>query len=370
MTRLLLSGYYGMDNTGDDALLAVTRWGAVTYLKPEKMYVTAKSIPRFEGSDTLTPIYTRTTRFRGENRLRGYLMPALANQVIFGGGSVFHTTDILKAQLRTVKLAGGSGHAAVGVSIGPFTDSNAERACKALLERLCFVGLRDQESLDIARAICPSVRSEKTFDLAPLLPRAAGLSMERLARGKRRGIGFALCNVDQHVGGDAGRDAARTAKIREVLRVLCARGAEDVEEIVFIDFNGNPAFGDRELHEELAAAARQWAPVRHVNYTSDPAEVLELVSRLRAIVAMRLHAAVFGYLTSTPTVMLSYHPKCIGWAEQIGLPRELTFDSNDFEPAALAAMIATAAGGRMPLAALPPAAAERSALKNWEWADV
>jgi|GEM_PF-3216203 len=50
MKNILISGYYGMNNTGDDALLAVTSWGGKRFLKADKIIVTAVQVPLFNGS--------------------------------------------------------------------------------------------------------------------------------------------------------------------------------------------------------------------------------------------------------------------------------------------------------------------------------
>lgn len=368
MNSMLLAGYYGMDNSGDDALLAVSNWGVKTYFNSDRIYATAKFIPRFSGSESIIPIFTPVTRFRGENRLRGYIYPTISRQIIFGGGSVFHSSPDLRAKLNMLKLSGKGPHAALGVSIGPFRDSCAEKTCAEVLKRLSFIGLRDQESLEIARAICPDVRAEKTFDLAPLLPRSAGLSIESFDSNKeRRGLGFALCNHDRYITGDDKPDTCRKNNIIQMLNNMSSDDLKDIEEIVLIDFNGNSDSGDHQLHADIAKSLGTRFSIRHLKYSSDPVKVLRTISGLRAIVAMRLHAAVFAYLTHTPAIILSYHPKCIGWASEIGLSKELLFDSNNFNRDQLTRIILETMSGRVDRPTLNPSVAESLSLKNWEW---
>jgi polysaccharide pyruvyl transferase WcaK-like protein len=364
MNRVLLSGYYGMHNTGDDALLAVAAWGVRQFLAPDRIFVNVACPPEFKGAEYLTPIYSPEQRFKYENRLRGYGAALISKSVVYGGGSLFHTSSGIRSNINQLRLAGKGPHYAVGVGLGPFRTGEDERTCAEFLRRLEFIGLRDQESFDIAQSIAPGVRSEKTFDLAPLLLRAVGLSIDNPGfTDGRKGIGFSLCDYERFLHGDVSREAARRDKLIDALRLLDPAA---FEELVFIDFNGHPFYGDGKLHEEIAGQLGNRFKIRHVPYCPNPIKMLREIASLRIIVAMRLHAAVFGYLAQTPTIMLSYHPKCDGWASDIGLPQEYVFDSVEFDPEQLVQCISNTLSKPEQGIKLPVAEAERMALKNWK----
>jgi len=140
-----------------------------------------------------------------------------------------------------------------------------------------------------------------------------------------------------------------------------------VGERVLIDFNGHPVRGDATIHAEIAAHAACRFRVVHLPYNSNPLDVLRRIGSLRALVAMRLHAAVFGYMTSTPTVFLSYHPKCDDWAMEAGFPSGQLLSSVDFDPAFAAEILTAALGGSFQLPTLELAEAQRLAAENWAW---
>lgn len=354
-----------MMNTGDDALLAAACWGARKFLNADRIWATAPTVPLIDGAELIRPVYIHSPRFQGENGLRAYARALCVDNVVFGGGSVFHTARDMKSKIKFLKLAGRGPHVAVGVGVGPFASKEDEQACAELLKRLDFVGLRDRESLNVVKAIAPDVRSVKTFDLAPLLLRIADIAGNtRIVRSPRRGIGLALCDYERYVGGDTTREVARREKIRKFLELLVP---EIAEELVLIDFNGHPYYGDRRLHEEIANYAAGRFRVRHVPYVADPLSALREIASLRAMVAMRLHAAVFAFLAETPTIILSYHPKCLGWAEDVGMNRDLIFDSVVFDPEQLAYVVHRGVEGDTPAPALSPAEAEGFALQNWTW---
>ncbi len=361
--RVFLCGYYGMHNTGDDALLAVSTWGIRRFLTPETTYVNLSQPPVFSGAEYLTPIYPPLNRFRGENTLRSYVTALRSETVLYGGGSLFHTSSGIRWYINQLRLAGKGPHYAVGVALGPFRTVEDERVCSELLKRFEYIGLRDQESFDIARAIAPNVKSEKTFDLAPLLPRAVGMNLDSVFKGKRAGIGFSLCDFERFSHGDISRDHIRRQKLKETLELI---DPAIIDELVFIDFNGHPNFGDRGLHEELSSILDNRFKIRHVPYCPNPIVALREIASLRVVVAMRLHAAVFGYLAKTPTILLSYHPKCNRWSEDIGLNCKYVFDSVDFSPTQLINAITHLLERPEQMDLLSPHEAERMALKNWD----
>ncbi|QCN97408.1 polysaccharide pyruvyl transferase family protein (plasmid) [Azospirillum argentinense] len=366
MTDTFLAGYYGMRNSGDDALLAVTAWGARHFLRAEKLVASAARLPVLPGLDGVRGLYRcgneardHSRLVRMERRLCSFIGGLTTRRVIFGGGSVFHTHGDLRDKITLMRCAAARGHVALGVGIGPFRDSRAEKTCAELLKRLSFVGVRDEESLGIARAIAPDANVEKTFDLAPLLGDA--LAVAPPAPGApRRGIGIALCKDEL----ESDRDERIVERVAQAILRLPSWIAY---EVVLIDFNGHDSHGDAPLHRRLAERLRNLIPIRHLPYDPNPANVLRAISGLDAIVAMRLHAAVFGFLADTPTTLLSYHPKCDGWARDIGLSSKMVHDCEDLDPAALASSIESAIhGGARPT--LSRQMARDAALLNWTYA--
>jgi polysaccharide pyruvyl transferase WcaK-like protein len=362
---VLLAGYYGMRNTGDDALLAATAWGVRHYLSPRRIRATASRIPDIPGAQDIRSVLTPTPPMRGVNLLRTWFAALQSGQVIFGGGSVFHSVESLMRATWLLRLSGRGPHVAMGVAAGPFTSNKQERMCVKLLKRLHFVGVRDNRSYDFIRSVAPGVCCRRTFDLALLLPNLCEPD-PLLPSGspERRGLGLALCDCERFVGQDTAPEAIRRQRIKALLDQL---DPEAVEELVLIDFNGHPVRGDAPIHAEIASHAARRFRVVHLPYQPNPLQVLRRIAGLRGLVAMRLHAAVFAYMTATPTVFLSYHRKCDDWAGEAGFPSGQLFDSVDFDPTAVARVLTAALGGSFQSPSLAVAEAQRLAAENWAW---
>lgn len=364
MINAMVCGYYGQMNTGDDALMAATVWGVHRFLKAKNIVVPAYHIPCIVGKQNILQIFTDHQRFKGQNTINLYWNALKTKSVIFGGGSVFHSAEDLEQKRRLLSIAGRGPHAAVGVSLGPFKNSEDEKQCAKLLARISFLGLRDQESFDIAREIAPSIESKKTFDLALLLPRAYDISIDQFQMDtKRTGVGFALCNYERFTGGDLNHEVVRLQKVIKAIEHL---NPDLIDEIVLIDFNGHSYLGDFELNSAIKSNISNFK-VRHINYESDPISTLEHISKLKVLVSMRLHGSIFGYITKTPTIMISYHPKCIGWANQIGMDENCVMDSNLFHVDDLVSNIHNLIANNTQTYHLNPLEAEELAMRNWTW---
>lgn len=363
--RVLISGYYGHKNVGDDALLSASAWSAQGILEARQIFVTADNIPRSPWSGPLKPIYRAKQLIRGENMMRAACAAVASQRIIFGGGSVFHSSPVISDYLRLLRFSRRRGHAAVGVGLGPFRNSEAEKLCAELLHRLEFAGFRDKESYELASAIAPGANIAKTFDLAPLLfpaARAAGRVPEK--PGERKGLGLILCDYERFVNGNMANEQTRRDKIVQLLGKVDLAA---IEEIVFIDFNGHPYFGDTPIHRDISMRIGNNLRVRHMGYSEDTLGVLKVVGGLKALISMRLHGAIFGYLMDTPTIMLSYHPKCRGWAAEVGMNQEAVFDSVDFDVDCLNDAVMKSLKNKLGKGMLPIQEAERLALENWSW---
>lgn len=308
----LLTGYYGERNAGDDAFTVICA-RSLHASGDGPIGVLAKRLPLVQLPDTrvLQPVrewrgladrlfHWRTTRWLD----RGAAL-------LVGGGSVFRTARAM-VDLEAIVAGHPSGeHAAIGISVGPFPSVADETAVGHTLRHFSRLGLRDRPSLQRARELAPHADSRLTFDLAPLLPEACP-EVNRAVATSREGLGIALCGPQ-----------CRDDEIDQLAVRLLDWAPGRVEVIQLIEFNGGTTSSDRGAHARLAARLAPILRVETIHYNGDPRRTWQAIGSLRGLLAMRLHAAVFGYCTNTPTLVIPYEEKCTAWAAMCGQPDSL-----------------------------------------------
>ena len=358
MKKTYLCGYYGMKNSGDDALLMATLEGAKSHFNKSEFSINSPSNVYIADGGTFRSTLQETPRYRGENRLLQCYNALKSDQIIFGGGSVLHCKRDMDNKYLMMKLAGKGPHFALGLGIEPFDSVAAEKSCKRFLENCAYVGVRDAYSYNIATNIAPGANIEQTFDLAPsLLPKLEQFT--KASRNKsstsRRGIGVALCPIES-IKPKCTEKMRKQENVRTTEIALCLdRLYRETGEPIFIfDLNGHKNLGDASVHDELQKSLPDDVPVFRMGYQSNPLQLIHALSRLRATLSMRLHGSVFSYLAETPFISLNYHKKCAGWCDQVDLSNTYRFDTNNIDidkliHAALLAMYRKKPNARLPL---------------------
>ncbi len=359
-----LCGYYGMRNSGDDALLLATARGARQYLGAETLTVTTPNPIKLPEMQAFEPTLVAEPSFRGENRFRQCFSALGSKHVIFGGGSVLHCARDIQTKRLMMKLAGRGPHLALGVGVGPFASTKAERECKKFLQTCAFVGVRDQQSLAIAQDLAPDAAIELTFDLAPMLgpdlkqPQSAEHAHDTVGR---RGIGVALCPVESLQGNDE-IEHARLAKIASALREIYVQTGEP---IFLFGLNGHATLGDERINHRLMSLIPADTPVFSLPYDPNPLRVMNRLGRLKALVSMRLHGSILAFMTDTPVISLAYHSKCEGWSEQVGMPADYRLDATCFSSSVLATSVIDGLHNGFAAATMRPSEAKMRASINF-----
>jgi polysaccharide pyruvyl transferase WcaK-like protein len=324
-TDAYLAGYYGMRNSGDDALMYATAWGAKNLLKAKTTI-----LGLFGDHERHNPADKQLNlnfvqKFSGQNRIAHYTAAIKSKRIIFGGGSVLHSETDINMKRHLMSLSSTKNSLAVGVSLGPFQSTASEKACTNFLNECGFVGVRDERSLAIARCIAPKANVEKTFDLAPLL-----LCSDQYQPGNktRIGIALALCPVAIDPMGKTNKQAEKN-RIEEICQLITTIYNNTGESITLIEFNGHSSLGDWSINNPIMARLKLTIPLTIKPYNPNPFAVLQDITSYKALISMRLHGAVLGYLAKTPVISINYHEKCLGWCQQIGLAKDYQVNLED-----------------------------------------
>lgn len=286
--RVLLSGYYGFANLGDEAILA----GLARELTARGLRVTVLS-----GDPDAT---TAQHGVPAAHRTRGLLGALLrADALVSGGGGLLQDATSARsltyylATLRAARLL-GKGVALYGQSLGPLTGVGRRRVAGAAAGLPAF--WRDEPSRALAREL--GLDDRATADAALLL------APERPAGADPNGPVLVVPR--------AGHPAYNQALAR-LARALRGEGVPVA------------AVGLHARHDdaEVAALARA-APGLEALSARTPDELLALLPGASYVVSARLHGCVLAAAAGVGFAALSYDPKVAGFAALLGAP---TFDA-------------------------------------------
>ncbi len=299
--NIVLSGYYGYGNLGDEALLA----GLATPLRQAGHDVTVLSGNPPETlrlHQEMTPDGTlgATSRYWGA-------LPALlrCDALISGGGGLLQdktSRRSLQYYLLLIRLAKLFGKKAVvyGQSIGPLSEWGRQQVGAVL--RDIPVAVRDETSgrLVASLGIDAQLVADPALGLeAPSTPTPADAPVLLIPRGDHPDITEALTALAETLQQDG--------------LLLAALALDPARDQVAVD-----ALGTKISNLQV------W-------YADTPHNALALVKRSCHVVSARLHGLILGAAAERPLTGLVYDPKVAAFLKEIGRP----VNEPPFDPAAL-----------------------------------
>lgn len=364
--KTYLVGSFGQHNGGDDAFVEVALWGLDRFCAPGTIVLSApEAVPTSRG---LIPATVTRRRFKGQHRIQHYLSTRNLGRVLYAGGGIHSFASELDAQARVLDRNPGARCAAVGVSVWPFKDARSVDAFKRFVEHFAFIGVRGRASYERLKAIDAQVSFEQTFDIAVSLLDMLGQPVKSPSGERIVGVSLLSQAPTYHPSLDSASlreaDEKRLGLVAGILNSAIASGACDA--IHLLDFCSHERFGDHAIHERLAARLVKGIPVVHERYTGDALSLFRRVSRLRCMIAMRLHAAVFAFSAQVPCLMLPYQDKSYEWADMVGLPVGDRLEPSGSEIGLQVQRLTDLLASGSPNAALSVGEAQKAARRNWE----
>ena len=296
--KILISGYYGFSNAGDEAMLTAI----VTSLKQQDPQVELTVLSGHpEITARLHPVKA-VHRFDVPGIIRAM---AGTDLLLSGGGSLLQNVTSrlsLYYYLSIIGLAALMGKKIMlfAQGIGPIRGWFSRRLTRLVCRQADLITVRDDGSLDDLKSMgfasdSIHVTSDAVFSLPEagkkkvsgcwkkwgwILPTGGGLCL-RHWKGEKRFI----------------REFARTAdRLKEQFQA----------QIVFVPLQF-PA--DGELSAQVAETMENRQDVFILDQKFSTQEYQDLISSFHLLIGMRLHALVFAAINDVPFMAISYDPK-------------------------------------------------------------
>lgn len=306
--RVVMSGYYGFSNAGDDAILQSIHGGILAASDDIQVTVLSHDPEQTRRQYGLDAVY-RFDLVQVGRALRR------CDALLSGGGSLLQdrtSTRSLLYYLMVIRWAKKLGKPVMlyANGIGPVTKPENRKKVKQTVELANVVTLRDRASAQELRDMGVK-HSELHITADPvfnLVPAGADRGRELLAKaGLQAGRKFAAVSV---------RDWPAARQFPQQVAQLCDHLQRTYGlETVFLLMQ--PA-ADRETTEQVRRAME--SPSYLLDVPATPSELMAVLGQAELCVAMRLHTLIFAARMAVPTVGLVYDPKVDSYLKELDLP--------------------------------------------------
>lgn len=360
--RVVISGYYGCGNAGDEAVLSgiVTSFNS---LARNRVELTALS----QDPDATRRLHSIQSQDRMDLRTVKRQI-ASSDLLISGGGSLLQDITSLKSllyYLYIMRIADAKRvpYMLYAQGIGPLNRPISRKLVSAVANRAASITVRDTGSLGLLRSIGVNrppieVTADPAFALTPDTHCIDQVIAEALKGSERSTSGRKMIGVSLRPWGDPANSPI-DKYVRLVEKIENHTGRTCI--ILPMHHPDDLDFADR-----LNAKAQTRVPVIRERLT--PVQALGIVSCLGCSVAMRLHALIFAARAAVPAFALSYDPKVTELMKLIGAEKNVA-DWNNFDPDDVAVRIANLVSNSVSTAVALNAYStnlEKKALRNCE----
>ncbi len=320
MKNVLISGYYGFNNTGDEAMIETMS----TLLAKRDCSLTVLS----SNPDKTKELYN----VRSYNRYKlGEIIKAIkkCDLLISGGGTLFQDITSKKSiwyYLGIIKLA-QLFHKKIVIAyqgMGPIDTGFYRWMTKHILNKksVKLIGLRDEQAIEYAKSI--GIKENKIMFSSDMIFMMKKPPKERIDKI----INDNVLNLkeDQKLVGISVRswkDKDRTDKLAEAADLVYERYNA---RIVFFPFHKpkdaeiSKIIMHKMKHEDIACLM----PNRYL-----PSEILGAMGRMDVNIGVRLHSLIFSAVNNVPTIGISYDPKIDGFLDMINANAVCTYEDID-----------------------------------------
>ena len=299
--KILISGYYGFYNIGDEAILK----SIIEALRKEDPNIDIVVL-----SNDVE--YTKNTyKVNAINRWKlSYIYKELlkCDGLISGGGSLFqdvtssrsilyYTGIILLAKLAKKPIF------IYAQGIGPIEKKNNRKIVSSFFNKVDYITLRDEES----KLLLNSIGVRKDIDIVP--DPVMGFDIENYE-----------FELPEHYKNDyitiSIRDWKKNnSEFQKNVALTCDKIIEMGINVVFVPMHGHY---DETISKQVASLMKYNSTVLSKDLTME--EKMMYIKESKLMIGMRLHALIFAATVTTPMIGISYDPKIDSYLKLIEQP--------------------------------------------------
>ncbi len=311
MTEVLITGYHGYGNTGDEAILIAIKEG-IDKMKADIRLTALSYDPKFTKNEY------GINAVKKFNVFQVFRAVAKCDVLLFGGGTLLQdisSTRSLIYYLSILKLAKllRKRIMVYANGIGPVTRPRNRRLIGRIVNKVDVITLREELSLKELKDM--NVTSPPTYITADpvfnLQSESRKTALDILAR---EGV-----PTDKPIVGIAIREWKKSKYGEEYVReiaIACDSLIRSGKTVLFIpmEFRADLGISERARQQMEEKSYILSSPYR-------PKEILAVVGEMSLIIGMRLHSLIFAGIKNVPMLGIVYDPKVEHYIDLLGMCR-------------------------------------------------
>lgn len=297
MKNILLAGYYGFGNLGDEAILEMV-------LKQLLQITDRNNITVLSGNKNETSEKYKVNTIDRYNVLSIIKKLIGSDALVFGGGSLLQDVTSKRSiyyYLFLIRLAHLMGNKVIMLSqgIGPILNERSKKITAKTLNKVDYITVRDRQSKEFLESI--GVDEKKLYLSAdPVINLRAEENVAPRNNEKKK-VCFSLRNW---------KKSSISGKISNVAKKL----ADNNIECYFIPFYYNE---DLELITEVEKNIGDNAVFYKERLSTN--EAYDIIKNMNLLVGVRLHSLIFAAAADVPFVAISYDHKVDHFVESVNM---------------------------------------------------
>lgn len=301
--HIVLSGYYGFDNVGDDAIL-------LSIIQALKKWENDIEITVLSNNPTATE---QTYGVKAVNRWKMKEIHQLlktADGLISGGGSLMQD----QTGMKTIPYYAGVIQIAKWLKkpvfvyaqgMGPINHSLSKLIVRKTFNKVEQITVRDKASQTLLTEI--GVRKDTKIVPDPVMGLNGGdFHCEWLDQESLTAESYISVSV---------RDWPSTIAYKEKIAHSLDQLVRQGEQIVFLPMHGEH---DLKTSQEVAALMQEKSLIAPSDLSIE--EKIAVIGQSQLLIGMRLHSLIFSAIYATPFIAISYDPKIDAFADIVDQP--------------------------------------------------
>ncbi|PYG87994.1 polysaccharide pyruvyl transferase CsaB [Ruminiclostridium sufflavum DSM 19573] len=321
----IISGYYGFNNIGDDAMLR----SIVFNLKQQKPDISILALSRRPEETSMSyGIYS----INRKNVFTVYSAMRKAKLFIYGGGNIIQDSTSSRSLIYYLSTAWLAKRLSLKVmfyanGIGPINKSMNAEFSRRILNRADIITVREKWSYnELKKMGITKPKIVLTADAALAIKNDEKVQAEIIF--DHEGIPFD--------GKYAGFSVRRCPGLEDCQHVKYEKTIAEIADYVYLAYGLKPVFIPMEYQADIFTVRNIVSKMKTDCYIiSDRHSVSEtfaIIKKMDIMIAMRLHALIFSAYMNVPFLGISYQPKVEGFLEYVNQPsagnvKDLSFEN-------------------------------------------